>query len=608
MMSFVRAFPGFSPQHDVQKFTRILRDELESKMKGTRAEGAITRLFVGEMKTFIKCVNVSYESTRIQRFNDIQLNVEGIKTLYDSFLDYVAVETLDGKNRYQTEGFGLQDAWERIIFQSLPPVLHLQLERRRRGVQRGAMVEINDRFEFPFEIDLDEFLDETADRSKPWKYKLHGVLVHSDGGYFAFIKPDRDTRWHKFNDDRVTPVTDREVLEESYGGKPLTAVVPQTHKNQVRATKGSTNACMLVYIRETAIDEVLAPLTEKDTPQRLGYLTVKVITDVTFSLHQGFDLAAFDERNGPLSDLQTFHVLEGETYNTFKSRVTQHFGYPENQTRLWVLINRWDETVRPKSYIPENEPSLTVEMIRNNMAPKRGDLRLYLETLSDLSKHFDTISQSLFGIDRIHIPRTSKVSDLIPIINEKMRWTPGTPLKLYEEVRPGRIDPIMQRMKYTLDVSGIRDGSIICFQLEISDEEVRDLESQGLYSNPPQFYAFLQSRVTEPDKGKESPVKPRNPRRDQNAVSELADRDQPDTRKESSPGTGSLGTVSDIGTQQHQCGRILPATASLSQVLWDSEPEIERHVNEMDDGIIFSRIRSDKGCSTSFAKHVASTG
>ncbi|KAF9649101.1 cysteine proteinase [Thelephora ganbajun] len=546
-------------QHDVGEFNRVLQDKLEPKMKGTDAEGAIAKLFFGKMKTSTECVNVFYEAIKIQRFNNIQLNVKGIKTLYESFQDYVAVETLDGENKYQTDEFGLQDARKRITFQSLPPVLHLQLKRYEYDMQRKATVKINDRFEFPFEIDLDEFLDETVDRSKPWKYKLHGVLVHSgeldDGHYFAFIKPDRDTRWHKFDDDRVTPVTDREVLEENYSEKPLDGVVPQMLVNQ---TKRSTNAYMLVYIRETAIDEVLAPLAEEDTPPHLRrrlneehiqmiearkrereeqYLTVKVITDVTFSLHQGFDLAVFDETNGSLSDLPTFRVLKQETYSVFKSRVAQHFGCPESQIRLWVLANRMNKTVRPDTTIPENEPSLTVEMIRDNFASHLGnlDLRLYLDILPDSSrvgypsplagnvvimiflKYFDTTQQSLFGLGKVHMPRVGKVRDLIPIINERMKWIPGTPLKLYEEVKPGMIEPV--RPKYTFGMSEIQDGDIICFQLETSGKEVRDLKSRGLYSNPPQFYEFLRNRVMKPDERKESPAKSGSPREDQNAVS-----------------------------------------------------------------------------------------
>ena len=70
------------------------------------------------------------------------MNVKGIKTLYDSFRDYVAIETLGGESKYQAEGFGLQDAQKGTIFQSLPPVLHLQLKRYEYDVQRGIMAKV----------------------------------------------------------------------------------------------------------------------------------------------------------------------------------------------------------------------------------------------------------------------------------------------------------------------------------------------------------------------------------------------------------------------------------------------------------------------------------
>ncbi|KAG2020400.1 ubiquitin carboxyl-terminal hydrolase 5 [Coprinopsis cinerea AmutBmut pab1-1] len=519
-------------QHDVQEFNRVLQDKLESKMKGTKAEGAIQKLFVGKMKSYIKCVNVDYESSRTEAFNDIQLNVKGMKNLYESFKDYVAVEMLDGENKYQAEGFGLQDAKKGIIFESFPPVLHLQLKRFEYDIQRDAMVKINDRHEFPFEIDLEEFLDPAADRSQPWVYKLTGVLVHSGdlhgGHYFALIKPDRNSRWLKFDDDRVTPVTDKEVLEENYGGEPLNGIPPTYQRNQGRTIKRFTNAYMLVYIRESAMDEILAPFTEEDTPAHLKrrldeeklqqeakkrereeqhlFLTAKVITDETFSRHEGFDLASFDEKNWPPSDLPSFRVLKQETYATFKNRIARHFNYHDNQIRLWVLVNRQNKTVRPDTWIPENEPTLTVDVIRNQMAARQTDLRLYVDVIADPSKpdpppqtimiflkHFDTTKQSLTGVGKVYVGRQSKVGDLIPIINERMRWTPGTPLKLYEEIKPGMIE--LMKPKLTFSQSEIQDGDIICFQVDLSEKEITDLDSQGLYSNPVQFYDFLQNRV-----------------------------------------------------------------------------------------------------------------
>jgi len=90
------------------------------------------------------------------------------------------------------------------------------------------------------------------------------------------------------------------------------------------------------------------------------FLTVKVITDETLSRHEGFDLATFDEKSSPLSDLPTFRVLGKETYSIFKSTIAQRFGYPVNRIRLWVVANRRNKTLRPDVRIPENEPSLSM--------------------------------------------------------------------------------------------------------------------------------------------------------------------------------------------------------------------------------------------------------
>ena len=211
-----------------------------------------------------------------------------MKNIYESFKDYVAVDMLDGENKYPTERFGLQDAKKGVIFKSFPPVLYLQLRRLEYDIQQGAMLKTKDRHEFPFEIDLDEFLDASADRSQPWIYKLHGVFVHSGhlhgGQYWAMIKPDREARWLKFDDDRVTPVTDKEVLEDNFGGETPSGTPPDLQSNQDPAMKRFTNAYMLVYIRESAMDEVLAPVTVDDTPAHLSMCCISCFRGVVMML------------------------------------------------------------------------------------------------------------------------------------------------------------------------------------------------------------------------------------------------------------------------------------------------------------------------------------
>lgn len=68
----------------------------------------------------------------------------------------------------------------------------------------------------------------------------------------------------------------------------------------------------------------------------------------------------------------------------------------------------------------------------------------------------------------------------------------------------------LMKAKLSFSQSEIQDGDVICFQVDLPEKEyvlhpfskylansrrINDLESQGLYSNPVQFYDFLQNRV-----------------------------------------------------------------------------------------------------------------
>lgn len=269
-------------QHDVQEFNRVLQDKLEMKMKGTPAETCINDLFSGKATSYIRCMDVDFISDRTEPFLDLQLNVKGLRNLEEGFRDYIAEETLDGDNKYMAEGYGLQVAKKGIIFDSFPPVLHLQLKRFEYDMMRDVNVKINDRYEFPMSLDLAPYMKpEVVQESQDnWVYHLHGVLVHSGdvhgGHYWVLIKPAAEGPWFKFDDDRVTRVTDREVLEDNYGGEMLlpdgqVARVPGQLPNKPGA-KRFTNAYMLVYIRESQAPEILREVTDADTPAHLRTL------------------------------------------------------------------------------------------------------------------------------------------------------------------------------------------------------------------------------------------------------------------------------------------------------------------------------------------------
>jgi ubiquitin carboxyl-terminal hydrolase 7 len=247
-------------QQDVQELERVLMERLEEKMKGGPAERALYKLFAGKTKMFVSCINVDFQSGKEEEFWDVQLNVTGQSGLDASFKNYIQVEVMEGDNKYAAEGHGLQDAEKGEIFTSFPPVLHLHLKRFEFDFMREQMTKINDRFEFPETWDASPYLDKGADKSEPFIYKLHGVLVHagelSAGHYYAFLRPKRDGPFYKFDDDRVTRATLKEAIDENFGGEyPVGNGIPG--RTMGRVAKRTANAYMLVYIRESRYDSVL---------------------------------------------------------------------------------------------------------------------------------------------------------------------------------------------------------------------------------------------------------------------------------------------------------------------------------------------------------------
>ena len=568
-------------------------------MKGTEAENALPNMFVGKMKTYISCINVDYESSRIEDFWDVQLNVSGNKCLDDSFKDYVQVETMDGENKYFAEGHGLQDAKKGVIFESFPQVLHLQLKRFEYDINRDAMMKVNDRYAFPEIWDASPYLSENADKSEPYIYQLHGVLVHSGdfnaGHYYAFLKPTADGHFYRFDDDRVTRATLKEALDDNFGGDYANLTNGNTGVRnpytRTLSTKRSMSAYMLVYIRQSRLKNILLDVNEADTPEHLArrlneeraekerirkeqqeahlYLTVDVIDDESFKAYEGFDLTNWElDPNNP-SNPRRHRVLRTLTVDDFIKTLADEHNAPPEHFRFWVMVNRQNKTVRPDQPITEGNISIEAAFVKHGSREK--SFRLWLEKADTIEngkalwpefapqasstapiliflKYFDVDFQRLTGVGHIYMKKSSKVSDLIPLIGNLMGWSsqsfsksilsgkspdgmfssssrsmlngnssdglhspssrspssekssttligdPVPSLALYEEIKHSMIEPM--KPKSTLAQAEIQDGDIICFQRAMSDKETSAVLSSGFYADARDFYDYLLNRIT----------------------------------------------------------------------------------------------------------------
>ncbi|XP_059665781.1 ubiquitin C-terminal hydrolase 12-like isoform X1 [Cornus florida] len=394
-------------QHDVQELNRVLCEKLEDKMKGTVVEGTIQQLFEGHHMNYIECINVDYKSTRKESFYDLQLDVKGCRDVYASFDKYVEVEHLEGDNKYHAEQHGLQDARKGVLFIDFPPVLQLQLKRFEYDFMRDTMVKINDRYEFPLQLDLDrengKYLSPEADRSVRNLYTLHSVLVHSGGvhggHYYAYIRPILSDQWFKFDDERVTKEDVKRALEEQYGGEEeLPQTNPGFNNSPFKFTKYS-NAYMLVYIRESDKEKIICNVDEKDIAEHLRirlkkeqeekeqkrkekaeahlYTIIKVARDEDLLEQIGrdiyFDLVDHDK-------VRSFRIQKQMPFNLFKEEVAKDFGIPVQFQRFWLWAKRQNHTYRPNRPLTPQEEAQSVGQLRevSNKA-NNAELKLFLE-------------------------------------------------------------------------------------------------------------------------------------------------------------------------------------------------------------------------------------
>eukprot|EP00010_Vexillifera_abyssalis_P002515 CAMPEP_0201551132 /NCGR_PEP_ID=MMETSP0173_2-20130828/7361_1 /ASSEMBLY_ACC=CAM_ASM_000268 /TAXON_ID=218659 /ORGANISM="Vexillifera sp., Strain DIVA3 564/2" /LENGTH=1177 /DNA_ID=CAMNT_0047961315 /DNA_START=842 /DNA_END=4378 /DNA_ORIENTATION=- len=338
-------------QHDVQELNRVLMDNLETKMKGTVAEGSIERLFRGQLENYIQCVNVDYASTRSEHFYDLSLVVKGCTDIYESFEKYVEEELMDGENQYRAEGHGLQDAKRGVRFKTLPPVLNIQLKRWEMDYVRFQPYKVNDLYRFDPILDLSKYMDRTVTKESG-VYHLHAVLVHSGstggGHYYAFVRPTTDPSWYKFNDSCVSAATEAQAINDNWGG------VEERHWRKYGKVwsynhQRTANAYMLIYVRETeayqfmndTADDVVQEHLKKADDNHL-YAKYKICSER--------DLLEHDQHKFDLVDrekVKDIRLKKDSTINDFKAEAEKMFGIPKERQRYWVFNTRDNKTFRP---------------------------------------------------------------------------------------------------------------------------------------------------------------------------------------------------------------------------------------------------------------------
>ncbi|KAH0664377.1 hypothetical protein KY284_029308 [Solanum tuberosum] len=521
-------------QHDVEELNRLLCEKLEGKMKGTIVEGTIQQLFEGHNMSYIECISVDYKSTHKETFNDIQLLVKGCSDVYASFDKYVEVDYLDGDNKYRSEVYGLQDAKKGALFIDFPPVLQLHLKRFEYDNMRGNDSKINDRYEFPLQLDLDrengKYLSSEADRTVRNLYTLHSVLVHggsvTGGHYYAFIRPTLSNQWYKFDDERVTKVDAKRALEEQYGGQ---GKLPQTNPEYGFQISQNSNAYLLVYIRESDKEKIMCTVDQKDIGEHLRarfkrdqedeeqkkkeeseanlYTIIKVARDEDMQRQIGkdiyFDLVDHEK-------VKSFRIQRETLFSAFKEDIKKEFRVPVQFQRYWLWAKRQNHTYRPDRPLTCLEEAQTVGQLRKvSNKFHNAELKLFLEVelgpeLMLLSppekakddillffKLYDPEKEDMRYVGRLFAKGISNPMEILSKLNAMAGYAPDQEIELYEEIKfePSVMCENIDKNS-TFRSNELEDGDIVCFQKSLTAES----RQQFRYPDVPSFLEYVHNR------------------------------------------------------------------------------------------------------------------
>lgn len=469
-------------QHDVQEFCRVLIDNLEMKLKGHEGlENMIADIFKGKTKSFIRCNDINYESAHYDDFYDLSLEVKDTPTLEKSFEKFVEPEQLCGDNQYEVEGQGKHDALMGTEFIKFPSVLHLHLRRFEYDFQWDRIVKINDKFEFPEEIDLDRFLAKDGDRSKPNVFQLFGVLVHSGGvsagHYYAFLRTSEDPQWYEFNDSTVSTVTKEKAINDNFGGGDT------RYSYGYSSYQRSYSGYFLVYVRKVDIPTIFRPVDEDSIPQEIkdwykhekeeeasGYSSsndskehdYKFYPEESISYNMQRSKIAFAEEKL----IKSYKVEAVLNYSDLYDKASELLGLPRNQIRLWQMYYY----KVPYSIIDDKNSKITYTYYTDYFVQKKPEDEplkiddnktvLYLAFFFPKAKlPLQFLGYSIFKADE-------KFVDIEKYISKLVGYPEDTPLDIYEFTSNGPRLLKIEEEDYTLKKFYISSGSFLIFQVK----------------------------------------------------------------------------------------------------------------------------------------------
>ncbi len=407
--------------------------------------------------------------------------------------------------RYHAGTHGLQAAEKGTLFLTLPPVMFLHLLRFQFDGTTNQVMKNNNFYEFYKHIDLTEFVRE--DEHTSWKYTLFAVLSHSGGGshghYVAYINPSLNDTWLKFDDDIISMVHECDAIQSNYGSKG--DVDEWTRSMQL-------NAYMLVYVRDSEATDIFAKTDPKFISDELKSAVKMDVDEQNYHnlirYHHSTDIYLFlsalleSDMNFPLArderskEMPKFPIGRDVTVSTFKGILMPIFKLSSpNQIRIWPIVHASSQQSHPV-YISEDAPLVhTVSAYRCKysafytvwleMALPGEELPPFdpAKNVLVFYSYYCPMKCRQFYVHHGYYDKNANISELIPVMNELMAFSPDRELNMYQVLRGRKINELNSQFgKFSEYVPAEGDTMVMHVVFEAKDHDTSTtLNSISLY-------------------------------------------------------------------------------------------------------------------------------
>ena len=229
-------------QKDVAEFLNTIFDNVQDALKNTPQSDLIKDTFEIRTSNAFICQECKTRSENISRLYLLGLEVKHKSSIIESLAAYTKPEVLEGENAYACENCGKKvTAIKQETISLLPNYLLIQLKRFEQSLDSSNR-KLNSYFEFPLEIDMEEFTLEGQSKKQMnaqeyikdlpkslYIYKLKGVIIHigalNAGHYYSYIRDTerqentKEPEWLEFNDCLVREFKIQDLKEEAFGDK-----------------------------------------------------------------------------------------------------------------------------------------------------------------------------------------------------------------------------------------------------------------------------------------------------------------------------------------------------------------------------------------------------